>query len=173
MDDVTSHARNLLRMHIDEETSCAIQVHAKLVSLNGGVVLAVCIVLSAISAAAFVSAHLTSSQGVLFGVLSLFAWLYLIDSVTEHLALQGDVIEKSSFLSRRMTVALRDMREMLLIHEGLNQEVGIESLVVRYRGGKTEKLPLGPCWRRHELEAFLRSVEQAIGSPELLEEVRL
>ncbi|OGL73914.1 hypothetical protein A3E39_03995 [Candidatus Uhrbacteria bacterium RIFCSPHIGHO2_12_FULL_60_25] len=155
-----------------DEAACAIQVRAKLVSLNGGVVLGVCIILSSMAVAAYVTNRFASVQNGLIVVLTLAAWVYLLDSVTERLQLVGDAIERSSILGRHMTIKLDDIEALLLIHEGLNQEVGIESLTARYRDGKEERLPLGPCWRRHELEAFLSSVEQAMGKAKLLEEVR-
>lgn len=155
-----------------DEASCALQVRAKPVSLNGGVVLSVCIILSALAATAYVTGRLVAVQNALLFLLTFAAWLYLLDSATERLLLVGEAIVRESALGRRLTIKLDDMDALLLVHEGLNQEIGIESLTARYRDGHEEKLPLGPCWRRHELEAFLSSVEKAMGRTKLVEEVR-
>jgi hypothetical protein len=144
--------------------ACVVQVQATLVSLNGAVVLGLCVVFTAFFAASVFTQQLASAQVVLFGILSVGAWAYLIDAVTERVSLVGQTLERTSRLSRRVAIPFGDVDELLLIHEGLNQEVGIESVVVRYRDGHTERLPLGPCWQRHELQAFLASVQSAMGA---------
>ncbi|HWQ99885.1 MAG TPA: hypothetical protein VN397_03510 [Candidatus Methylomirabilis sp.] len=156
----------------EDEAACALQVRAKLVSLNGGVVLSICILLTALAVAAGFTNSFASSQTMLLAVLTVGAWIYLLDSSTERLSLIGDTIVRASVLGRRSVIKLDDIAALLLVHEGLNQEVGIESLTARYHDGREEKLPLGPCWRRRELEAFLSSVEKAMGKTKLLEEVR-
>lgn len=155
-----------------ELLACVLQVKARLVSLNGGVVLALALLLSAFLAGALLSSQFAFGQMVLFGVLALAAWLYLLDSVTERLFVTGDQIERASLFGRRASIKLDDLDALLLVHEGLNQEIGIESLTARYRNGRSVRLPLGPCWRRRDLETFLTSVEQAMGSRKLVEEVR-
>jgi hypothetical protein len=155
-----------------EEDSCALTVRAKLVSLNGGVVLAVCIVLTSMVLGAYLTNRFGGTQIALFLILTFASWVYLLDSVTERLALVGDAIVRTSALGTRFEIKLDDLSALYLIHEGLNQEIGIESINARYRDGREEKLPLGPSWRRHELEAFLASVEKAMGKKKLLKEVR-
>jgi len=154
------------------EEACTVRVHAKLVSLNGGVVLAVCIILTAVFAATYLTARLAAVQSALITVLMVAAWVYLVDSVSESLSLVGRTIQRSSSFSPRTVIKLDDIKSLLLVHEGLNQEVGIESITATYRNGRFERLSLGPCWRRRDLESFLQSVEQAMGNGKLLEEVR-
>src|SRR3990167_9841967 len=67
-----------------DEAACAIQVRAKLVSLNGGVVLGVCIILSSMAVAAYVTNRFASVQNGLIVVLTLAAWVYLLDRSEEH-----------------------------------------------------------------------------------------
>jgi hypothetical protein len=159
---------------IDEqdEGSCAIQVKARLIALNGGIVLAVCIMLTGLGVAAYLANRVAGMQIALLSVFALGSWVYLLDGVTEQLELTGNEIVRTSILSGRLVIKLDDIEALYLIHEGLNQEIGIESLTAKYVDGSTERLPLGPCWRRHELEAFLKSVEQALGKKKLLKEVR-
>jgi ATP-binding cassette subfamily F protein 3 len=82
--------------------------------------------------AAYMTNRFASVQNGLIVVLTLAAWVYLLDSTTERLQLVGDAIERSSILGRHMTIKLDDIAALLLVHEGLNQEVGIESLTARY-----------------------------------------
>jgi hypothetical protein len=145
------------------DKECALCVSAKLISLNGGIVLAICLVLTAVTVASVMSQSFVASQSILFVVLTLASWIYLIDSVSEKLRLEGEDIVRTSVIGKHMTIDIRDIKSLLLRHEGLNQQVGIESLTVEYQDGNTERMPLGPCWRRRELEAFLASVEQAMG----------
>jgi hypothetical protein len=155
-----------------DDQSCAIQVKAKLVALNGGVVLAMCIMLTALGVAALLTNRFAITQIALLSVFALGSWVYLLDGVTERLTLVGNTIVRTSLIGGRIVINLVDIMNLYLVHEGLNQEIGIESLSARYRDGHEEKLPLGPCWRRHELEAFLASVEHALGKTKLLKEVR-
>ena len=140
--------------------SRALQTHARLVSLNGGVILAVCILFTAFFIAAVLATRLTGAQSVLFGVLMIAAWIYLLDAATERLSFSHGELERRSLLGRQARLNVNAMDTLLLFHEGLNQEVGIDSIVIR-RGGREERLPLGPCWRHRDVEAFLASVGQA------------
>jgi hypothetical protein len=149
---------------------CRLRVSAKLVSLNGGIVLAVCLLLTAVTFASVYTGRLVLSQALLFLFLTLASWVYLIDSVTEKLCLVGDTIQRTAFIGRNEEVQLTDVKSFLLKHEGLNASVGIESLTVVYQDGREERIPLGPCWRRRDLEAFLESVEQSMGYEGILAE---
>jgi hypothetical protein len=155
-----------------ENETCALHVSAKLVSLNGGVVLAVCLLLTIVTVASVMARSFVASQTALFVVLTIASWIYLIDSVSESLRLEGEQIVRTSVIGRSVIVDIGNIKSLLLKHEGLNQQVGIESLTVTYRNGKTERLPLGPCWRRRELEAFLASVESVMGYEDVVEHER-
>jgi len=152
--------------------ACALRVGAKLVSLNGGIVLAICLVLTAVTAASALAQSFAASQSLLFVVLTLASWIYLVDSVSEKLQLEGENILRTSAVGRHVRMSIGDIKSLLLRHEGLNQQVGIESLTVEYQDGRTERMPLGPCWRRRELEAFLASVESAMGYEGVVESER-
>lgn len=156
----------------ESDGECVLRVGAKLVSLNGGIVLAICLVLTAVTAASIMAESFVASQTILFVILSVASWVYLIDSVSEKLSLEGKNIVRTSAIARRMSINIRDIKSMLLRHEGLNQQVGIESLTTEYQDGSTERMPLGPCWRRSDLEAFLESVERDMGYEDVTESER-
>ncbi len=139
-----------------------LKAHARLISLHGGVILAICILFTAFFIAAVLATRLTGVQSALFGVLMVAAWIYLLDAATERLSFANNLLERASFLGRHIQVPVGGTDTLLLVHEGLNQEVGIDSIVIRRATGREERLPLGPCWRKRDLEAFLRSVEQAM-----------
>lgn len=156
-----------------QEEKCDIDVNARFISINSGVILAVCIVLSALVAGTFLSNRLAPAQAALFIVLAIASWVYFLDSATEHLALLGKKIVKTSLISPRQSIELNSIQSMVLKHEGPNQEIGIESIVVTYTNGRRGRIALGPCWRKHELEAFLASVQKFMGYEEgMVESIR-
>lgn len=154
------------------DTECVRDVSAQIFSVGGAVIFSVCVILSVILFISFDIATVSATQRIISVLLVLASWAYLISSATEHLSIDGNVIEFSAFLTGRRRIQIKDLESMLLIHQGLNLEKGIETIEFRRKGKKPERLALGPCWRRHKLEEFLHSVEEALNAPRLLEEVR-
>jgi hypothetical protein len=156
-----------------KEEKCDIEVSARFVSVNSGIILGVCIVTTALVIGALLADRLALTQTILFTILAVTAWIYYLDGTTEHLALAGKSIVKTSLISPKQTIPLDAVQSMVLKHEGPNQEIGIESIVIRYANGRRERLALGPCWRKHELESFLASVQKIMGYEEgMLESIR-
>lgn len=155
----------------DSDLVCAIQIQARVTSLGGGVVLATALLF--VAGAWGMAGRLESSTiAALFGFLALAAFAYLLDGVSERLGLYGETLVHTRLFGGRTAIPLSNIQSMRLVHEGLNQQVGMESVTVRYRNGREERLALGPCWRRRDLESFLHSVEQELGKGALLEEIR-
>ena len=146
--------------------------HARLISLHGGIVLAVCIVLSSLTAALFITHSFAASQAILFVILTVGAWFYLIDSVSEKLSLQDHSLIRSSRFSGVTRIELVALSSLVLRYEGLNPSLGIESLTASFQDGHEERIALGPCWRQSDLEPFLASVEEAMGYEGVVESVR-
>lgn len=156
----------------DMETECPREVRAEIVSLGGGVILAICIVLTITAFMVLTIPTVTPLQRIIATTLTLAAWAYLLDSCTERLRLVDHSVEYTSLFGRRRHIPLGELRAMLLVHEGFNLERGMESIEFRRDGKKPDRVALGPCWQRNKLEAFLHSVEEALRDPHLLEEVR-
>lgn len=114
----------------------------------------------------------SSTVAALFGFLALATFAYLLDGISERLSLRGNELIHTRLFGGKKRVTLENIESLLFVHEGLNQQVGIESITANYKNGETERLALGPCWRRRELELFLSSVEHVVGKGKLLEEVR-
>jgi hypothetical protein len=163
------NARRPVRAAALPSDACARIVTAKLVSLNGGIVLALCILVSALAVGSALVTSYSATETILFVLLAFASWIYLIDAVTEKLVLKGDAIVLSSAVGAPRTLKLENIRLMTLRHEGLNASIGIESLTVVTADGKSDRLPLGPCWRRRELEAFLMSVSGAMGVSDVVD----
>ena len=156
----------------EPEVVCVREVHATLLSLGGVLLVSVCVMLSLFAFVVSQMADVTSVQRGIAIVLVVAVWLYAVSSATEKIQLVDHAVEYVSVLSRRVSVSLDDLQEMLFIHQGFNLEQGIETIEFRRRDGSSDRIALGPCWQRHDLEMFLHSVEEALNAPKLLEEVR-
>lgn len=151
---------------------CLTDVRARVTSIGGGIVFAICLAVTALFIITLSTPSVTSSQRIIVFMLTVATWGYLLSSSTERLCLRDRSIVYTSILGRKKIVPLVDLDEMLLVHQGFNLERGIETIEFRRHEKDPERLALGPCWHRHELEAFLHSVEEAMNDPQLLEEVR-
>lgn len=97
---------------------------------------------------------------------------YVLDAASESLTLQHESLIFDGWLTRRRVVLFEDMKSVLLVHEGLNPEWGIETLTFERRNGGRYRLALGPLWRRRDLEAFLGRLETCVRYGKFVEEVR-
>lgn len=143
--------------------SCLFLTHARLISVNGGIIIAIAVLLTVLTVAASLSGEFIATQVILFGLLALAGWVYVLDSASETLCMEEDALVRKSFLSRTQKIPLKDIAKLRFRHEGLNSQIGMESLTVQYEGGELHRISLGPCWRHYEIEAFLKSVEKAMG----------
>jgi hypothetical protein len=147
-------------------------IRAKMVSLGGGILLSLVLFLGVVTLAAVVEPQAPPLLRALLVFLFFALLLYLLDSWSEHLWLEGSTVFFDSWLKRRRRVDLSGVQEILLVHEGLNLERGIETLRFRRGEGDDVVFALGPLWHRHHLEAFLAALEQSTGRRKMVEEVR-
>lgn len=154
------------------DAECIVTARAELVSLGGAVLLAMCLLITAVFIMAMFSPVVTGIQRFIAIVLFGSSWAYFLDSVTEKLALIGDTVVFTAAMSRTRRVPLVELEGMVLIHQGLNLEHGIETLEFRQYKKRVDRVSLGPCWQRHKLEGFLHSVEQAMQGSQKLVSVR-
>ncbi len=138
-----------------------ISIHAKADSLGGIILLGLILALGALSLGGWF-------ERILFAMLV----VYTVDAWSEKLILKDEQLVFDSFFRRRRLIDVCNMRDVLVVHEGLNPEHGIISVRFRPYKGTEEVLPLGPLWRRSELEGFFHKLEKALGSCKLVEEVR-
>lgn len=97
---------------------------------------------------------------------------YFIDAWSEKLTLRGDVVEFDSLFRRRKRLVACRMSHVQIVHEGLNQERGIVSVRFRRPDGSIDFLPLGPMWKRSDLEDFFRNLEAVVDTCKITEHVR-
>jgi hypothetical protein len=147
-----------------------VQARAELVSLGGAVLLGLGITITGVFLLSLSAPAVTSAQKVIAGALTLGVWIYFLNSVTERLSLCGSTLTFDAALGRARSVPLGELDAMILTHEGLNLERGIETIEIRRVGKRPDKISLGPCWQRNKLEAFLRSVDRALRVSHIIEQ---
>ncbi|MFA5130225.1 MAG: hypothetical protein WC477_04915 [Patescibacteria group bacterium] len=152
------------------QTAASTSLHAEalLVSLNGGIVFAIAILMSSVAIASGTQGMAGLTQAVLFGLLSIGAWAYLVDGITEKIVYEKDSLVRKSLLAGTTSASLANAERVVLKYEGLNLISGVESITVFYRDKKTSRIALGPCWRRRDIDAFLQAVVQADPSRDVL-----
>jgi len=143
---------------------------ARLASIGGGILLALCI---ALTAAIFVVSALpqaTGAQRVILLALTLASWAYLADSMSERLRITDDAIEYTSFLGRSRRWELDELAAVLMTYRGFTLDDGFICVEFRTRDRNADRLSLGPCWRRDRLGEFMQSVQAVLIDPTLLRE---
>lgn len=155
-----------------DHTTCRIYVRAGVFSLGGGVLLALCLLFSALTVT--VRSLPDVSFGSVFGsgLLCVIAWIYLLKGCREELLYRTGRLVHVSWTGRMRELSLTGVVTVALIHQGLNLEPGMETLEIRYEHGSVERLALGPCWQRNKLESFFRSLEEILNRRDFFEEVR-
>ncbi len=139
---------------------------------SGGIMLSgIVLVLGALAWIA-AQAGPASIQSALFGFLFFAVALYAADAWSESLSLENGIVQFDSWLRPKTRINACAMADVLVVHEGLNQERGIISAVFREPDGTKHRLALGPFWRRRDLERFFASIEEATGECKLVEHVR-
>lgn len=134
------------------------KIRATVVSLGGLVLLGIMLVMAA----------LAWIQPGVFTFLFLAVAIYMIDAWSENLTFENGIVTFDSILRPKHRVNACAMAEVTIVHEGLNQERGIVSVVFREPNGRAHRISLGPLWHRHTLEAFFRTVEKQTGECVLL-----
>ncbi|KAA0205968.1 hypothetical protein EDM68_03810 [Candidatus Uhrbacteria bacterium] len=147
------------------------KIRASLASTGGIVLSGILLVLGVLTWFSAQADHMPIQFG-LFGFLFLGLAVYEADAWSESLSLENGIIQFDSLLHAKKRINACAMADVLVVHEGLNQERGIISAVFREPDGTKHRLALGPLWRRRDLERFFASIEEATGECKLVEHVR-
>lgn len=148
------------------------KVRATPFSAGGIVLTGILIVIAALAWIASREPGHTSMQFAVFAFLFLSVALYFVDAVSESLALENGILVFDSVLRPKRRINVCAMSEVVLTHQGFNQEPGIVSAVFHGPGGATVHLSLGPMWRQTQLGLFFSGLEKATGECRLVAEAR-
>jgi hypothetical protein len=143
------------------DSACVREIHADILSVGGAVMLAACGALTLVAVGIVPLTAITSAQRAIILLLTAGSWLYVVESLSERLRILDHHLEYKTLMSSRR-IPLEQLQSMSLTYQGLNMERGIESIEIRRRGKPVERIALGPCWQRHKLEAFIRSVQDIL-----------
>ncbi len=149
-----------------------IRIHARVLSLGGGILSGLFLVVFALL---WIVTHITDRSIYLEAIFILFLLgmlAYVVGAASEYLILESEGLVFDGWLARRRKVLFQNMKKVLLVHEGLNPEWGIETLTFEVPNGQVDKIALGPLWRRRDLEAFLARLEICVRDGKLVEEIR-
>jgi hypothetical protein len=149
-----------------------IVIRATPLSLGGSVLLGLLVFVGLLLWIAFQPHEPSMALRVMLSLVWIGLLIYLIDVWSEKITYADGVLVFDSVLKRRVKIVLSDTNDILVVHEGLNQERGIISARFRERDGSVIDWPLGPLWNRHDLEPFFASLEQQVGKKKLFQHVR-
>lgn len=139
-----------------------IRIRATFFSLGGMIFAGLVILFASLAYDAFLDPIPNRLVQALLAFFLLIVLLYGLDAWSESLSLQGTELSFNSLLKRKRLLDVCRYPEIFVIHEGLNQEKGVVSLL--FRGlDEEERFSLGPFWRQHELEDFFTEAESATG----------
>ena len=139
------------------------RIRANPISLGGALFCGLFILFSVFTWFAFSHASTPGWLRAVFAALLLLYVLYVADSASERLSLHDKEVRFDSLFRKEMRIDVCRFPEIFLIHEGLNQEKGIVSVI--FRGlDEEERVSLGPLWRQRDLEAFFIDAETKPGS---------
>lgn len=150
----------------------ATRIHASIISLGGVILAGLLLMLLVIF---WIATHVSVRNVWLEGALLLFSLAllaYALDGATEVLELKNNTVLFDGLFTRARLINLQGVERILLVHQGLNTEWGVETLTFEYTNGSTERAALGPLWRRRELETFLARLEVYVRDHKIVEEVR-
>jgi hypothetical protein len=149
-----------------------LRIRASIVSLGAGLLGSCFVVLLVIWWIAINAPSRSPWLERVFGLFCLVMFAYVLDGASESLTIQDGRVVFDGYLTRRREINLAQIKRVLLIHEGLNSEWGIETLTFTYASGEDMRLALGPLWRRRDLERFLAVVKEHIHDQKIVDEVR-
>lgn len=146
------------------EENCRIHVRSEFVSVGGGILFGLFIIVIALFIMVMRSPDTTSAQRFIAVVLLIASIAYVVNSLTERLTFVGNILTYDSLLSSKRAIPLDELEAVILTHEGFNLEKGMQSLEFHRVGHKPDRVALGPCWQERKLEAFITSVSAAMNA---------
>ena len=149
-----------------------IRIRASLISIGGATLAGLMAMLLVILWIAFHVPHKNLWLEYMLAAFCLGMCLYVIDGISETLIFENGTVVFDGWFTRRRSVRLSGVEHVVLVHEGLNTEWGIETITFHCGNKEIERLPLGPLWRHGDLESFLLHLETYCRDHRFVEEIR-
>lgn len=143
---------------------CRIQVRAEFLSVGGGILFGLFLLVVALFIMAMASPSTTSAQRFIAIVLFFGSIAYVVNSLTERMTFFGNVLTFDSLFSSKRMIPLDELEAVILTHEGFNLEKGMQSIEFRRVGHRPDRIALGPCWQIRKLQSFIRSISTAMNA---------
>jgi len=97
--------------------------------------------------------------------------VYFLEGLTEELRFDGETVRFRAWFKPAPAVDLMKVEKIFLVHEGLNVEHGIETMLFQLSDGSRIRFGLGPLWHQHHLLTFVRELEGLAGKTLLIEKL--
>lgn len=91
--------------------------------------------------------------------------VYFLEGLTEELRSDGKTVKFRAWFKPTPPVDLAKVKTIVLVHEGLNVEHGMETMFFEFFDGSRVRFSLGPLWHQHHLLMFVRGLESLAGKP--------
>ncbi|MFA6099896.1 MAG: hypothetical protein WC750_03390 [Patescibacteria group bacterium] len=141
------------------ETESVTEIKADFMTLGGGVILAVTIIATFFLIFSLLVPMVEQLQLVIIALLTGACWLYLVNRFSEGFKLREEQLEFDTALGRRQIFKLNEIIGLRLTDLGwsLNGDFYILEISTAEKR-RPMQIGLGPCWRRPELSAFVRTI---------------
>ena len=158
-----------LSMGVSRSYDTSMTIRARFVSLGGIVLIGIWLSVFALMTLAWSHGFWTRHP---FVTTTLFFSLsfYLGRSSTERLMLDEFGLTFSVWPQRDRHLPIGAIHQVRWTHEGLNQEIGIETLTLVDHHGEYVRWSLGPLWRKRDLTKLLDEVRVRLGKGSVVEE---
>lgn len=145
------------------------EIKADFMTLGGAIILAITISVSLFLLFSLMLPAIDGLQLAIIAILTLTCWLYLVNRFSEKLKLENKILEFKAALGRAQRFDLEDIAALRLTDLGWSLNGDFFILEVEVNEGRPMQIGLGPCWRRADLSAFVRTVGRALEETRVLE----
>ncbi len=135
--------------------SSSFRVRAQMATLGGAILLAVCITVTLVLLFSLVIPRMNGSQQLIVVLLSVGTWMYFLNSVSERIALEDEVLEVRSLLGRTHRFSLSEIQSIRVMERGLRLDGAPFLIEIQtVNRSKPREIALGPCWKEGQLKEF-------------------
>ncbi|MFA6503730.1 MAG: hypothetical protein WCT54_02125 [Patescibacteria group bacterium] len=134
------------------------EIKADFMTLGGALILAITISVTPFLLFSLMLPAIDGLQLAIIAILTGACWLYLVNRFSEKLKLENEMLEFKAVLGRVQRFNLNEIATLRLTALGWSLSGDFFLLEVENHEGRPSQIGLGPCWRRSDLSAFIRTV---------------
>ena len=151
------------------DSSSVIRAHPDINSLGSGILIALLLCFAALLFIAYHSPFYSLWLQLILTLVFVATLVYFLEGLTESLRCDGTIVSFHAWFKRASPVDVSKVERVVLAHEGLNVEHGIEMMMFQMTDGSRIRFGLGPLWHQHALMNFICELERRSGKSLLIE----